>query len=258
VVSADGLDLPSGLAQTWGLRRQRRLGPKPSMTIEQITAAAIAAADADGLAGLSMGSVAARLGCTKMALYRYVDAKEDLQALMLDAVVGPPPPPDPAGTDWRAAVEFWAESLLARFQAHPWAADLPVGSALMTRNQTWWLEAALRALRPSGLTLPERLSVTLLLSSHVIATARMQRDRRTLEAALTGEGSFDPGEAFAALAAAPGADGLEEVPAAFAAGHLQDPDGEREEFVLGVTCILDGAQAVLTRRAARSPAALAD
>jgi hypothetical protein len=106
--------------------------------------------------------------------------------------------------------------------------------------------------------LPERLSVTLLLSSHVMATARMHRDRRTLDAALTGDRPFDPGEVFAALATAPGADGLQEVPAAFAAGHLQDRDGEREEFVFGVTCILDGAQAVLTRRAARSPAAPAE
>jgi AcrR family transcriptional regulator len=219
-------ELPSGVALTWGVRPERRLGPRPSMTVEQITAAAVAIADEGGLGALSMASVAQRLGCTKMALYRYVEGKDDLQALMIDAAVGPPP-----GEVTPAA---WSRALLDRYLAHPWAVDLPVGSTAMTRNQTLWLEAALRALRPSGLTLPERLSVALLLATHVAATARFRRDRRRSASA---PGAGPPLEVLAAA-------GLDDVLAAFAQGHLADPDGEEHEFAFGVRCILAGARAV--------------
>ena len=107
------------------------------MRIEQITAAAIAVADEAGLAGLAMASVAARLGCTKMALYRYVDAKEDLHTLMLDAALGPAP--ELPAEDWRAAAAAWADAMLARLAAHPWAVDLLSGAhcSPATRHGGW-------------------------------------------------------------------------------------------------------------------------
>jgi AcrR family transcriptional regulator len=224
-------DLPSGIALTWGARPERRLGPRPSMTVEEITAAAIAVADEGGLAALSMAAVAQRLGCTKMALYRYVEGKDDLRALMIDGAVGPPPEVDPEA-GWRAGLEGWARALLARFLAHPWAVDVPVGGALMTRHQTLWLEAALRTMRPSGLTLPQRLSVALLLSTHVAASARLRRDTATAappDPALPPD-LMDPEE-------------LSDVLEAFGRGHLSDADGAEQEFSFGVTCILDGAAA---------------
>jgi AcrR family transcriptional regulator len=228
-------DLPSGVALTWGVRPQRRPGPRPSMTLEQITAAAVEVADDGGLDALSMASVAQRLGCTKMALYRYVEGKDDLQALMLDAAVGPPP--------GATSPEGWARALLDRYLARPWALDVPVGSTAMTRNQALWLESVLRALRPSGLTLPQRLSVALLLSTHVAATARFRRDRRRAAGA---PADAPPVEVLAAA-------GLEDVLAAFAEGHLADPDGEEHEFAFGVRCILDGAGAVAARAPGPAP-----
>jgi AcrR family transcriptional regulator len=206
------------------------------MTLEEITAAAIAVADEGGLAALSMAAVAQRLGCTKMALYRYVEGKDDLRALMLDGGLGPPPALDPAAVGWRAALEEWARALLDRFLAHPWAVDLTVAGALMTRHQTLWLEASLRAMRPSGLALPQRLSVALLLSTHVAASVRLRRDT----AAAGGGGApdappvpmelFDPEE-------------LADVLEAFSGGHLSDADGAEQEFAFGLACILDGAAA---------------
>jgi AcrR family transcriptional regulator len=215
------------------------------MTIDQIVAAAIAVADDGGLAALSMAAVAQRLGCTKMALYRYVDAKEDLQAVMLDAAIGPPRAPILTTAGWRGACMAWAEAMLDRYRTHPWAVDLPVGSAVMTRNQSLWLEAALTALRPSGLTLAERLSVSLLLSTHVAATERMQRDRAAVGSAVPAPP--DPALSFATLTAPLGTGELTEVAEAFNAGHLQDADGDRHEFEFGLTCILDGAQAAASR-----------
>src|SRR3712207_7335916 len=49
-------ELPADVALMWGLRDGSRRGPKPSLTVEDITRAAIELADAEGLAAVSMRS----------------------------------------------------------------------------------------------------------------------------------------------------------------------------------------------------------
>ena len=82
---------PTALDLLWGTRQRPRRGPKPSLSLERIVTEAIALADAEGLANLSMQHLAERLGCAKMALYRYVPGKSELVALMVDAALGDPP-----------------------------------------------------------------------------------------------------------------------------------------------------------------------
>src|ERR1700759_2264183 len=97
---------PSALDLLWGTPARPRRGPKPSLTRERIVTAAIALADAEGLASLSMQHLAEQLGCAKMALYRYVPGKAELVALMIDEAIGEPPSPlesaGPRGSGWRA------------------------------------------------------------------------------------------------------------------------------------------------------------
>ncbi|MEV6522678.1 TetR/AcrR family transcriptional regulator C-terminal domain-containing protein [Longispora sp. NPDC051575] len=81
----------------WGPGPRPSRGPKPGLTLERIVAAAIAIADAEGLAAVSMQRVAGDLDFTKMSLYRYVPGKAELTALMVDAAMGPPPDLDAAG-----------------------------------------------------------------------------------------------------------------------------------------------------------------
>jgi AcrR family transcriptional regulator len=93
-------------------------------------------ADSDGLSGVSLSAVAARLGLTTTALYRYVDSKEALVDLMLDAAVGPPPElPD---DDWRTAAEAWARALWRRYRQHPWLTDVhPIGMPRYPQRLGW-------------------------------------------------------------------------------------------------------------------------
>src|SRR3984957_4776793 len=88
---------PTALDLLWGTRDRPRRGPRPSLSLDRIVAAAISLADEEGLANLSMQRLAERLGCAKMALYRYVPGKSELVALMVDAALGDPPEP-PAPT----------------------------------------------------------------------------------------------------------------------------------------------------------------
>src|SRR5262249_21982259 len=78
---------------------------RPRFTREQIAAAALAIADAEGMEAVSMRRVAADLGAGTMTLYHYVRTKDELIALMDDAIVGEVLLPDdelPRG--WRAAM----------------------------------------------------------------------------------------------------------------------------------------------------------
>jgi len=62
------------------------LGRRPRLTLDAVVSAAIAMADVDGLAGVSMNRVAAALGVGAMTLYTYVKSKAALIDLMVDEV----------------------------------------------------------------------------------------------------------------------------------------------------------------------------
>jgi len=57
---------------------EARRGPRPRFSGPEIVAVAVAIADAEGLAAVSMRRVAQRLGVTAMSLYTYVPGKARL------------------------------------------------------------------------------------------------------------------------------------------------------------------------------------
>src|SRR6476646_2326766 len=77
-------DLLRYLQLLWGREPAGRRGPKPGRSIAEIGDAAVAISDAEGLDAISMKSVAAAVGFTTMSLYRYVDSKDELSAVMVD------------------------------------------------------------------------------------------------------------------------------------------------------------------------------
>ena len=85
-------ELPAAVAAAWGVRAHPGKGPKPGLSLERIVAAAVKIASRDGLDAVSMSRVAAELGASTMSLYRYVNAKDELVKLMIDAAWGSPPP----------------------------------------------------------------------------------------------------------------------------------------------------------------------
>src|SRR3954452_1003238 len=89
----------------WQQRARPTRGPKPALTLDQIAEAAIAIADAEGLAAVSMQRVAADLGYTKMSLYRYLPGKNELVAAMIERALQPPPA---VTGPWREALTGWA------------------------------------------------------------------------------------------------------------------------------------------------------
>ncbi|MCB0876939.1 MAG: helix-turn-helix transcriptional regulator, partial [Solirubrobacterales bacterium] len=100
-----------------------------SHTREEIAAAAIALADAEGFDAVSMRRVAAELGAGTMTLYHYVKNKDELFELVSDAIMGEVLIPDgELSEDWREATAQLARSTFSIFRNHPWTVDLPPGT----------------------------------------------------------------------------------------------------------------------------------
>ncbi|WP_433247315.1 TetR/AcrR family transcriptional regulator C-terminal domain-containing protein [Streptosporangium sp. CA-135522] len=95
----------------------------PELSRERIVCAAIAIADTEGLATLSMRRIAAGLRTSVMALYRYVAGKEELLALMTDRVLADGAPAEPPPEGWRARLELAARAHWVLYRRHPWLAQ---------------------------------------------------------------------------------------------------------------------------------------
>lgn len=112
--------------------REAGLSPQPmqprdasTLSRERIVATAVELLDAGGIDGLTMRRLADRLGSGVMSLYWYVDNKEDVFDLALDAVLQYHAPPRPAGTgNWRGEVAHVLEDWRACMLRHPWSVSL--------------------------------------------------------------------------------------------------------------------------------------
>ena len=240
---------PTAFDLLWGTPQRPRRGPKPSLSLERIVTEAIALADAEGLANLSMQHLAERLGCAKMALYRYVPGKAELVALMLDAGLGDPPsapPAEPAAPGqpgasgeepWRAVLRLWATTIFGRYRAHPWAIEASAGPRPTGPHELAWMETALAALAGTGLTGPERLDAVVLLNGHVRSLVQVTSGGDDLEAEIARQ---------VGTAASAYPDRYPQVLAAFA-GSPQP--AERDNALdFGIGRILDGLAALIATR----------
>jgi AcrR family transcriptional regulator len=103
-------------------------GRPPRLSVDELVRAAVAAADAGGLDGVTMARVARDLGVGTMTLYSYVRSKSELVELMVDEVIGElalPGPGEPRPAPWRAQVELYADRVLAVHRRHPWLLAVP-------------------------------------------------------------------------------------------------------------------------------------
>ncbi|WP_051971161.1 TetR/AcrR family transcriptional regulator [Kitasatospora azatica] len=223
----------------WGSRPQPRRGPKPALTLEGIATAAIAVADTEGLAAISMQRVAGELGYTKMSLYRYVPGKAELVAVMTDLAIGEPPQLD-QDADWAGQLAQWAERLFVGFGAHPWLLETTAGPRLVGPNELGWLERALAPLGDTALSAAERLDAVTVITGHVrtiaqqsLAAGPQQRPEEQLTSAMT-QVLAEHGERYPAVLAALGA---------------VDPAEQNQAMAFGLRCILSGLRQLMAERA---------
>jgi DNA-binding transcriptional regulator YhcF (GntR family) len=105
-----------------------RTPARPPLGRESLVRAAIALADAEGIAALSMRRLAAALGVGPMALYRHVPDKDELLRLMADAALGEVELPEPGPAEWRPRLELAARWQWRAYRRHPWLAPILLNS----------------------------------------------------------------------------------------------------------------------------------
>jgi AcrR family transcriptional regulator len=140
-------------------------GGRPAQrTREQITAAAIAIADRDGLDAVSMRAVAAALGTGAASLYRYIETREDLLDLMADAAGAEYEFAAPTG-DWVADLIAVGQQARAIMRRHPWLAALVIARPVLGPHGLTLLERVLRMLADVPASLAAKLDAFAMLNA---------------------------------------------------------------------------------------------
>jgi AcrR family transcriptional regulator len=139
-------DRPGG-GGIWMRPAHAATGRPAKRSRREITAAAIAIADREGLDAVSMRRVAADLGTGAASLYRYVETREDLLDLMIDATGAEYAFPPVTG-DWLADVLDIGDQARAIMRRHPWLPSLLITRSVLGPNGLALLEHVLAALAP--------------------------------------------------------------------------------------------------------------
>jgi AcrR family transcriptional regulator len=167
--------LPDQVTLLWGLRGASRRGPKSTLSVQDITRAAIAVADAEGLTAVSMARVAAELGNSTMALYRHVRSKDELLLLMWDSAMDDPPEFAEDG-DWRDKLAEWSRALVARARQHPWFVRIPINGPPVGPGNLVWFDRALGAFSDTSLAEWEKVALVTSLLTFVQGAMRLRAD----------------------------------------------------------------------------------
>jgi len=216
---------------------------KPRFTREQIADTALQIADTQGFELLSMRNVAERLGAATMTLYYYVRTREDLLALVEDALTGETVAAcNPLPRGWRPALTKLSLATRDTYVRHPWALRSFTG-ARMGPNALRHIEQSLQALVGTSLSWEKKLAMLSIVDDYVVGHCasllrggnRTQPDRKEKKA--LGElltSALDAGD-YPQLRAMLG----EKDPAAAFAervGYM----AEDQHFEAGLDALLDG------------------
>jgi AcrR family transcriptional regulator len=119
-------------------------------TVAEVRAHAIRIVDRDGLAGLSMRSLATALGTGPMTLYNYVKDREELEGLVAEAVLADVDLP-PSSDDWLADVKSIATAIWLAVRQHPNAAPLVLTRRTVSAEGYLPAERLIESLSRAGL-----------------------------------------------------------------------------------------------------------
>jgi AcrR family transcriptional regulator len=128
------------------------VGRPAKFTREQLQRAALALVDAHGLAGLTMRALASELGTGAMTLYNYVSQREELEVLVVEAVIGEARWAPDGDLAWHEELEAIAVMLWRSIRTHPHVIPLILTRRSRSPEVLGVAEALLRPLARGGRT----------------------------------------------------------------------------------------------------------
>ncbi|MEV5963833.1 TetR/AcrR family transcriptional regulator C-terminal domain-containing protein [Kribbella sp. NPDC051952] len=223
--------------------RQRATAPaRETLTRDQIVKVAMETLDADGLAGLSMRKLAAKLGSGATSLYWHVPTKDDLIDLLIDEIWGEIDVPEPELAGWRSGALLFGHSLRSAVLRHPWLPEVmytrpsvgPNAMGLGSRGLVLFGAAGFSE-HDVDLAMSSVMSYVLGTVSAEVATREMvRRSGQSMDE--WAEGMLSQAEAIAT--------DYPEMQASVRRRTRQDLDAAlTQTFVFGLDALLDGLQA---------------
>ena len=225
-------------------------GPKrkvePALDQSKIVAAALDLLNEDGFDGLTMRSLAKKLGIKAASLYWHVHNKQDLLSLLADELCAPMRKPDRT-LPWRNQLEILGNEYRRILLAHRDAARvLSSGGAPSGPNRLRLTEIVLSILLDAGFAPQDAVYAGFLLNDYV--TMFVSAETQSVNS--VAEGVFEdlPSGVQNWLEGLP----VNEYPSVIAlAGHLTKSDFE-ERFQFGIEIIQNGLENHLSNRSSRS------
>ncbi|HSJ45946.1 MAG TPA: TetR/AcrR family transcriptional regulator [Euzebyales bacterium] len=167
----------------WGRTPPAARGPAAELTPADVVRAAIAVADEEGLARLTMRRIAERLGRSTMSLYTYVPGKPELLDLMLDAIHAELPTAYDRSGGWRQAAEAFARDQWHLLERHPWSLDVAGGRTPLGPHTLDAYEAQLAVFDGLGLDGVEMTRAVAAVTSFIRGAAQAIHEARTAQQA---------------------------------------------------------------------------
>jgi AcrR family transcriptional regulator len=144
--------------------------PRPALSRERVLRGAVTVADAGGLAGLTIRSLAEELGVKPMSVYHHVANKDEILDGIVDLVFNEIELP-PADGAWRSAMRSRAESARQALKRHPWAIGLMESRTAPGHATLRHHDAVIGALRAGGFSVEMTAHAYALLDSYVYGFA---------------------------------------------------------------------------------------
>ena len=149
---------------------------------QSILDAALALADEQGLAAVSMRAVAERAGVTAMALYPYVGSKAELLDEMVGRLLTELLPDAAPGQDWWARLGALARAARLLAHRHPWAASLLFSRPSVTPDAARVVDLLYQALLDAGVPAAQVPRLERLVSTFVLGYAASEVGGRFVSA----------------------------------------------------------------------------
>lgn len=243
--------LPPGLDLLWGRRGPGRRGPRPGLSPDEIVAAAIRVADAEGLEAVSMARVAKELGFTTMSLYRHVASKDELLQLMWNDSAQGAASLALDGSGWRERLRSWALVQREMLDRHPWITQMPMGAPPMAPNSMLFVERGLEILDDTGLSDTDKVRIIGIISSYTLSEARIAHD--TVRAARAA-GTAPTWNFEGLLRQLVDEETYPRLHRLAWSADIATEHDDRREFEFGLERILDGVEAYISRSNGPGPA----
>ncbi|MFG1997939.1 TetR/AcrR family transcriptional regulator [Spirillospora sp. NPDC048911] len=221
-------------------RPQKARREQPTLTRDQIVAAALELLDAEGLDRLSMRRLGTKLNAGATTVYWHVTNKDELLELALDHVMAEVRTPDAAEHGWRMAVTGYAASLRTMIHRHPWTVPLFGSRPMLGPNAARAMDELLGACGQAGFTAYDLEYAQSVVNDYVIGAAGSEASWRAAQP------EFSTGDWMAAMG--PYLETTAERHPRLAT-HLREVwakesrDVMEGRFTFGLGCLLDGLEA---------------